>query len=82
LFKEFLEFCILGVILLDPPSCLVFRKEFISFDRSTLEDDIDTGGFELIDERLELPEKVEDDGRRAGLESRTCTVSLVHKIDT
>ena len=82
LLEELLKFSILGVVLLDSTCGLVLGQKFVALDRSALEDDIDSIRFELIDKRLELPEKIVYNRRWSGLESGSSTMTLVHEIDT
>jgi hypothetical protein len=80
--EKLLELLVLGIILLDPTSCLVFRQEFIPLDRPTLKDHIDSCRLELVDQGLELPKEVINNRCRTHEKTATGSVTQVHKIDT
>jgi len=82
LLKEALQLGVLRVGFFYLTSSLVLGQEFVSLHGSTLEDDVDAVGLELVDERLELPKEVEHDRSRAHLETATSSVTLIHEVDT
>mgnify|MGYP003343485418 CR=1 FL=1 len=75
------EFVTAGIIFGNDAVGLVLRQLFVAVDGTTFEGNIDPVGFELVDERLELPEEIVNDSVLAGGESAASTVSRIHEVD-